>query len=98
MARPDPRNHVSVVDDSKVEWLGHLNRQEVIILNSLMQEADEFADEDLMKFARRYIKLSSSQGGARVELMAKVAIHDENRRDAVESRTGNSSPEVPKGP
>jgi hypothetical protein len=98
MAKIDPRNHLGLVDDKKLEWLGDLTSQEIILLNSLMQEADEFADEDLMKFCQRHIRLRSAKGGKRAELMAKVAIHDEAKRDVVETRTGNPGGDVPKGP
>lgn len=98
MARVDTRHHRSVIDDDKLEWLGYLTHEEVVILNSLMQEAEEFADEDLMRFSQRHIKLSSSRGGKRVELMAKVAMHDEALRNVAERLTAAKEPAVEKGP
>jgi hypothetical protein len=98
MAKVDPRNHLGLVDNTKLEWLGKLRRDEIILLNSLMQEAEEFADEDLMKFCQRHIRLGTAEKGERAELMAKVAIHDEAKRDVVETRTGAPGGEVPRGP
>ena len=98
MARIDPRNAQGIVDDNKLEWLGNLTQQEIVILNSLMQEAEEFADEDLMRFCQRHIRLRTAKGGERAELYAKVAIQDEARRDAAETRTPPHDGQVPKGP
>lgn len=98
MARVDTRHHRSVVDDTKLEWLGNLTHQEVVLLNSLMQEAEEFSDEDMMRFCQRHIKLSSSRGGKRVELMAQVAMRDEALRNVTERMTQTKEPTLEGGP
>lgn len=98
MARLDPRNAPTLTDDGKLEWLADVSQTEVIIVNSLMQEAEEFWDEDLMMFCKRYLKLGTARGGKRANLTADVAMHDEAKRDAVDTRAPATDSHLPKGP
>lgn len=100
MARIDTRNARILADEELLEWLGELQHEERSILNSLMQEAEEFADDDLSDFCKRHIRLSGGVGGKRAKLMAAVAVRDEALRDAAEMRSaGGQQPKAPeKGP
>jgi hypothetical protein len=98
VARIDPRNAPTLTDEGKLEWLADVTQTEVIIVNSLMQEAEEFFDEDLMAFCKRYLKLGTARGGGRAELTARVAMHDESRRDSVDTRAPPTDAALPKGP
>lgn len=98
MARPETRNHRSLVDDDLIEWLGKFTKEEQVIVWSLMQEADEFADDDLMEAMRRYIRTGSAVGGDRTDMIAKVAMRDDQLKDAAEMRAPAGNPALPKGP
>ena len=101
MARPDVRNHRSLADENLLEWLGRLTTNERNLLNALMLEADDFADQDLVNFCRRHIRLGTGIGGKqtnRAELMAQVAMHDESLRQASERQVPEAKGDIPKGP
>jgi hypothetical protein len=101
MARIDTRNARILAEEDILEWLGEIQAEEKNILNSLLQEAEEFHDDDLREFCRRHLRLSGSVDGARAQLMAGVAVRDEALKDAAEMRSasGANQPKLPdKGP
>jgi len=92
MARIDTRNARILADEELLEWLGELRPAERHLLNSLIQESQEFGDDDLLEFCRRHIRLSGGEHGKRAKLMAAVAVRDEALRDAAEMRSGLANP------
>ena len=86
----DRRAHRTLVADSGPkelqEFMGDLNPRAVPILNGYMLEAQEFYDEDMDDYCRRYIRLGTSVDGKRAELTADVAKHDDDLKDTPESR------------
>lgn len=78
-----------------LQWLGEIQAAERNILNSLLQESQEFLDEDLEDFCDRHLRLSTSIGGKRAKLMAQVAMKDDPAKDSSERRaTDQRAPEA----
>lgn len=101
MARIDPRNARILAEEDLLEWLADIQPEAKSLLNSLLQEAEEFADDDLRDFCRRDVRFGTGINGKGRQLMAAVAVRDEALKDAAEMRSasGSNQPKLPdKGP
>lgn len=77
----DPRNHRSVLIPGYVnECLNGLPPEKVPTAVSLIQEAEEFQDDELRAYCYRYLATDAGSESKRVRVMAGIAVHDEAMR------------------